>query len=84
MPRVNLGKSPELRAREAALREQYGGFMNLANLAKEFGVTRCTAGKIAKSIPSYGFGKTLRYDVRDVAKLIEDSRNPAVNSYGRA
>ena len=78
MPRVNIGKSPELRAREKDLRSRYGGFMNLSEVTRELGCrSRTTAEKAVKSIPHYIMTGKKMYDITDIARLIEDSRVPA-------
>lgn len=84
MPRVNLGKSPELRQRENELRERYGGFMSLTDISHEFGFKcRQSALKAVNDIPAYTMTGKKLYDIRDVAKLIEGSRAPAANCHGR-
>ena len=77
MPRVNIGKSPDVRDREKILYERYGGFMSVANLMKELGVSRNTAIKFASALPSHSPTGVRRYDIRDVARAIEATRrNP--------
>ena len=75
MPRVNIGKSPELRARETDLRSRYGGFMNLTEVCRELGCrSRTTAEKAVKAIPHYLMTGKKMYDIRDIARMIEESR----------
>ena len=78
MPKV-LRYDPETKARRAALRKEYGGFMTLADVARELGCkSRQTAAKAVAELPTYKLtGNTNRYDVGDVAALIERSRTAA-------
>lgn len=76
MPRVNLNKSADVRDREKILYDRYGGFMSVANIMKELGVSRNTAMKFAARLPSHSPTGVRRYDIRSVAKLIESTRIP--------
>ena len=78
---MNLGKSPELKNREALLRGRYGGFMTVQNLMTELGVSHPVARRIAEEFPSFNMTGKPRYDIRDVAAYIERSRTPAADGH---
>jgi hypothetical protein len=76
MPRVSLNSDSALRDRQKILYDRYGGFMTIANLMSELGVSRNTAVKFAATLPSYSpTGKNV-YDIRDVARKLESTRMP--------
>lgn len=76
MPKVTLNKSNAIKDRESILYERYGGFMTIANIMKELGVSRNTALRFASKLPSHRPTGARRYDIRDVARLIESTRYP--------
>ena len=76
MPRVSLNKPNNIKDRERVLYERYGGFMTVANLMKELGVSRNTALRFAARLPTRRPTGVRRYDVRDVAALIESTYTP--------
>ena len=78
MPKVNLNKSVELRDREKVLYDRYGGFMSVANIMKELGVSRNTALKFVSRLPSHSPTGVKRYDIQTVAKAIEATRAGAL------
>jgi hypothetical protein len=76
MPRVSLNTSRAVKDRERLLYDRYGGFMTVANLMKELGVSRNTALRFAAQLPTHRPTGVRRYDIRDVARLIESTRTP--------
>lgn len=58
------------------LYERYGGFMTTANLMKELGVSRMTAMKFESDLPSYKWDGHKLFDIRDVARKMEEGRRP--------
>ena len=78
MPKVKLNTDRGVDERREILYDRYGGYMSVANVMHELGVTRPTAMKFLAGIPTYSpTGKKL-YDVGDVARKIEGSRTPGV------
>ena len=76
MPRVNLNADQLVTKRRQLLYERYGGFMTVANIMSELGVSRNTARKFAATLPTYSpTGKSV-YDITDVAKKLESTRTP--------
>lgn len=77
MPKLR-SHDPAVEDRKRDLRDRYGGFMSLTDVAKELGCkSRNTAAKAVRTIPSYAPTGVKVYDVADIAKLIERSRVPA-------
>ena len=76
MPRVFLNKPNHIRDREKLLYDRYGGFMTIAEIMKELGVSRNTAVRFAAHLPCLHPTGVRRYDIRDVAKAIESTRTP--------
>lgn len=77
MPRISLNKSPAVKDREKLLYDRYGGFMTIAEIMKELGVSRNTAIRFATQLPCLYPTGVRRYDIRDVAQAIESTRrNP--------
>lgn len=73
MPKIR--GDPAVEARKRDLRERYGGFMTLTDVAGELGVrSRNTARKAVASLPTYSPAGAKVYDVADIARLIEESR----------
>lgn len=73
MPRIR--GDPALEARKRDLRNRYGGFMTLTDVAGELGCrSRTTARKAVRDLPVYAPVGAKVYDVADVAALIEGSR----------
>ena len=82
MPRMRC-RDPGVEERKADLRKRYGGFMSLEDIGTEIGCrSRTTVMKTVRTIPAYTMTGKKRYDVADVAALIERSRVPAVDGYG--
>ena len=75
MPRVSLNQT-SVRERQRILYERYGGFMSVANLMKELGVSRNTALKFAATLPSHSPTGVKRYDILDVARKLEETLKP--------
>lgn len=62
---------------------RYGGYMTVASVMKELGVTRPTAMKFLSDLPSYSPTGKRVFSIEDVATKIERSRSPSVReSYG--
>ena len=79
MPRIR-SCDPRIEARKQDLRNRYGGFMTLTDIAGEFGCkSRNTARKAVAHLPSYSPTGAKVYDVADIAKLIEESRQCGTN-----
>lgn len=77
MPKIR-SHDPAIENRKRDLRDRYGGFMRLTDVAKELGCkSRTTAIKAVSGIPSYAPTGAKVYDVADIATLIERSRVPA-------
>lgn len=76
MPRVSLNTDSAIRERQKILYERYGGFMSVANLMRELGVSRNTAKKFAASLPSYSPTGKMVFDIAEVAKKLESTRTP--------
>ena len=77
MPRANLNVNSALKDRQKLLYDRYGGFMTIAEIMKELGVSRNTAIRFAEPLPCLYPTGVRRYDIRDVAKAIEATRrNP--------
>lgn len=77
MPRVNLNVNSAVKDRQKLLYDRYGGFMTIAEIMKELGVSRNTAIRFAAQLPCLCPTGVRRYDIRDVAKAIEATRrNP--------
>lgn len=74
MPRVKLNQDAAERKRRDILYGRYGGFMSIANLMSELGVSRNTAVKFADGLPFYTPTGRRLYAVEDVARKIEGSR----------
>lgn len=75
MPRTKIGIPWEQQELESELRKRYGGFMSRAEIGKEIGKSRPTVLKWIEGMRAYHFDKiTSRYDVRDVAKRIYESK----------
>lgn len=73
MPKIR--GDPAVEARKRDLRERYGGFMTLTDVAGELGCrSRTTARKAVRSLPAYAPAGARVYDVADIAALIEGSR----------
>jgi hypothetical protein len=75
MPRVNLNVNSAVKDRQKLLYDRYGGFMTIAEIMRELGVSRNTAIRFAAQLPCYYPTGVRRYDIRDVAKAIETRRN---------
>lgn len=60
--------------RRSVLYERYGGFMTTANVMSELGVSRATAMKFTADLPSYSPTGKKVYDILDVAKKLEATR----------
>lgn len=77
MPRVNLNMNAAVKDRQKLLYDRYGGFMTIAEIMKELGVSRNTAIRFAAQLPCLYPTGVRRYDIRDVALAIEATRrNP--------
>ena len=74
MPRVSLNKSDAVKDRQKLLYDRYGGFMTIAEIMKELGVSRNTAVRFASNLPCLYPTGVRRFDIRDVAKAIEATR----------
>ena len=72
MPRVLLNTN--IRDRKRTLYERYGGFMTIADIMKELGVSRMTAVKFTNGLTSYSPTGKKVYDIHDVATKLEESR----------
>ena len=76
MPRVSLNTDSALRERKRILYDRYGGYMTVANVMKELGVSRMTAMKFTADLPSYAPTGKKVYDIMDVARKLESGRKP--------
>lgn len=76
MPRVSLNSDRAIRERQQILYDRYGGFMTTADVMKELGVSRMTAMKFEADLPSYNWAGHRVFDIRDVAKKLEEGRRP--------
>ena len=74
MPRTSIGVPWEQQELEADLRSRYGGYMTHTQIAQELGISRPTAIAWTKTMPVYKLGRRPRYSVRDIAKLIYQSK----------
>ena len=74
MPRVLLNTDRAIYERRKILYERYGGFMTTANVMKELGVSRGTAMKFTADLPSYSPTGKKCYDIMDIARKLEATR----------
>lgn len=73
MPRVNLGKPEWQKAKEAELRERYGGAMTAAAVGRELGIRK--ADHYMKWLePLKRNTVTKRYDTAEVARKMYEER----------
>jgi len=71
---VKLNTDRAVSDRRSVLYERYGGFMTTANVMSELGVSRATAMKFTADLPSYSPTGKKVYDILDVAKKLEATR----------
>lgn len=77
MPKLR-SHNESVERRKTELRKLYGGFMSLEDVRRELGCrSRNTAAKAVGSLPAYKVTGQKKYDVSDIASLIEKSRTTA-------
>lgn len=74
MPKTNLGRDPNIKARRDILYGRYGGYMTVPSVMRELGVSRKTAMKFLNGLPAYAPTGRRMYDIADIAERIEVSR----------
>ena len=74
MPRTNIGVPREAVELAKDLRREYGGYMTAAAVGRWLGVSPKSYAKWLEDVPSYLIGERRKYDVRDVARKLIESK----------
>lgn len=74
MPRTNYGVPREAVELAKDLRKEFGGYMTAAAVGRWLGASPKVYTKWLSDIPGYLIGERKKYDVRDVARKLVESK----------